>query len=181
MTIKVTFEFATVEEALVALGKIGGIEAASPAAAKERKPRDDAGKPRRPYKARGATDGAGATTTPAAAAKPGDGHEGVTESRTESAPASPAAAPAASSTVPSVAGPAAVTPAAQAGSTTAPAPTATHEQAQAALVKLFETRGTDLTRDVLSRFGVTRLRDLNEAKLGEFKAAAEKATETGVA
>lgn len=173
MAIKITMEFPNIDAAIVALGRLTTTGAnprhlppstvqlaATPAVAqapftavakKPRKGRSDAGKPRKKV------EGAGEQTVPRSAD-------------------APAAAPA----------PAAAEAATQAGAQATPAgaPPSVAD-AQAALERLFETApptgGLEGARAVLSRFGVTRVRDISEDQRAEFVALVEKVLAGGAA
>lgn len=190
MTVKITIEYENVEQAIIALGKMSGLSkarraasaplpvipaagaavsapggaaeapqgsvTAAPAAPRGRKPRSDAGKTRGPYK-----DNAGSPATEAQASAP----QGAAS--TGSGPDNPAAD-------------AQATGSATTGDSTATAPAPvdgapipTQEQAQAALEKLFNafqpaSVGIDKAKNVLSLFGVLRVRDLPAEKRAEF-------------
>jgi hypothetical protein len=180
--VKITLEFPGVDEAIVALGKLVGasVKAAKPAAAiaqgapapdapTTRRGRADKGKPRGPHKPAEPSANAGATGS-ATAGQPGpagpqastDPHRagndaGVT--LTSADPVHPVAPAAAQPAPASVAGPAAaVLPEAE---------------AQAALEALFNGKGLVTAQEVLSRFGVVKLRDLKPAQRAEFIAKAK--------
>jgi len=197
--IRVTLEFATVEETILALGKMSALgkarraanasapqlpgagadeTAAPPSAAVPpappagRKPRSDAGRPRGSYK-KGAGEGNADANTAAPA---------------PSALPSPAA-PAMESPAPSVgkdhepvaAGQDAVAPDASDASAESPAPAApaatapSAAEAQAALEALFNEKGIEAARKTLGAFGVQRLKDLKEADRAAFIVAAKEA------
>lgn len=199
--IRVTLEFATVEETILALGKMSALgkarraasapapqlpgagadeTAAPPSAAVPpappagRKPRSDAGRPRGSYK-----KGAGEGNADANTANPAP-----------SAPPSPAA-PATESPAPAVgkdhepvaAGQDAVAPDASDASAESPAPAApaatapSAAEAQAALEALFNKKGIEAARKTLGAFGVQRLKDLKEADRAAFIAQAKGALE----
>lgn len=149
MSVKVTFEFANAEEAIVALGKIIGAPttAAVPPAAPQqlaekpaRKPRADKGQPRDPYGPRNPEANAAGAGAPVGAQPQG-----------APAQSTPAQAPTAA---PAAAAPQATPPAAPA----AAAPT--DNEVQAAVEKLFNAKGFDDCLALLSRFGVKRGKDL---------------------
>jgi hypothetical protein len=159
MSVKVTLEFKSADEAIVALGKLVGIKTSAapaavaagpqgaespavvPAAAepRTRKARADKGQPRGPYKITG---------EPA---------EMVQKDGTDKAAAS---APAKS------APPAAPT------QTPGPTGTATLAEVQAALNELYEKNGHDVSLAVLSRFGVDRAKNLLPEAWADFIAKA---------
>lgn len=159
MSVQVALTFNSVDEAIVALGKLvtaGGKVAPQPAAApqpaekKERKGRSDAGQPRGPHKkdesnaaaAGGSTTGT-SPVTPAAVASTTTGAPAASE---------PGVAQAASA-VPAK-------PAAPAAPTQPPSAPATTDDVQTAIAKLYEDRGHIDCESVLSRFGVKRGKDL---------------------
>lgn len=154
MSVKVTFEFANAEEAIVALGKIIGapttaaVPPAPPAEKPARKPRADKGQPRDPYGPRNPEAGA------SAGAPVGAQPQGALAQ-------APAAAPAA-------AAPQATPPAAPA----AAAPT--NNEVQAAVEKLFNAKGFEDCAAVLSRFGVKRGKDLLPEQRAEFIAKVDR-------
>ena len=194
MTVKITIEYETVEQAILALGKMSGLGkarraasappvAAAPAPAepdkgepsgevpvaaapRSRKPRADKGQARGAYAPRQQEAGAGDAAIAAPAVSDKVSEAGV------SAAATPAAAPASSTAlqepasreVERAAGPASV-----AGAGAVPSA----EEAQKALEAVFEKKGIDVARRVMSEFGVSRLRDLPEAKRAEFIKAAQ--------
>lgn len=142
--IKVTFEFPTIDAAIVAMGKMVGApaksasveapqaaQAPSAPATRSRKPRNDAGKPRGPYKEPPVQEPA----APAAAAP--------------SAPAPVVPEPAAS-------------PAAGAGAV----PSA--EDAQEIFAKVFDAKGIVRAKELLQRYGVGRVRELLEGQRTDF-------------
>jgi hypothetical protein len=156
--VRITLEYNTAEEAIVALAKLGDIESpvknAAPAPVREegqqehtapaasapeaaprsRKPRADAGKTRGPRKVNAAPAAATAVAdvapVPAAAPKP----------------TAPASAPAEGD------GPAAVDP----------------KDVQAAIEQLYAAKQADVTMAALARFGVSRGRDLKPEQRAEF-------------
>jgi hypothetical protein len=190
--VKITLEFEGVEQAIVALGKLGGI----PAAAGEkpaRKGRDDKGQPRGQYKPRaqdGTAAGQSATISPKIAS---DGVTGVTD------PSSGALVPASKSTVPdvptggtptaTVTAPAAVPSSNPADVVKAeikqqqktqgtgfPEPTVGEKDAdvQKATEAVFGKFGIDRVKTLLADFGISRLRDLPKSKKADFLAATQK-------
>ena len=170
MTVKITIEYETVEQAILALGKMSGLgkarraASALPVAAAPAPAEPDKGEPsgevpvaaaprsRKPRADKGQARGAYAPRQQEAAAL-------VEPATTAGAPpAEPKGAP--SAEVPVVA------------ASSAPVPTA--EEAQKALEAVFEKKGIDVARRVMSEFGVSRLRDLPEAKRAEFIELAKK-------
>lgn len=172
MAVQVALTFNSVDEAIVALAKLvaaGGKVAPQPAAApqpvekKERKGRSDAGQPRGPHKkdepnATGADTGAAqgapasaAEATPARAAV----QAGTTDPRTTAHNAGPS-----TSTTPAPVPTAPVAP---------PSP----DDVQKAVEKLFNAKGYEDTHATLSRFGVTRGKDLTPDQRADFIAKAE--------
>ena len=195
MTVKITIEYETVEQAILALGKMSGLgkarraasapvtaattvgaqgaaspapevgnEPAVPAAptARPRKPRADKGQARGAYAPRqqeaqasapqGAASISSGADNPAvdAQASTGSALPGTSTAAVAGAPAASTPAPAGAAPVPSAA------------------------EAQAALEAVFEKKGLDVARRVMSEFGVSRLRDLPEAKRAEFITLAKK-------
>lgn len=166
MTVKVTLEFKSADEAIVALGKLVGIKTSAapagevgavdavdarkkpeqPGAAepRQRKPRADKGQKRDPYgprqqEAKGTE--AGAPTVASATPDVGTGATG-------SAPVTSAAS--------------------------APAAVVKIEDVQAALGEMYEKKGHDISLAVLSRFGVQRGKDLLPEQWAEFIAKAKR-------
>lgn len=180
------YEYASVDLAIVALGKLAKVKTddkqlslplaprTEPTPAqiaatlrspqdKPRRPRADKGVPRGPYsKPIDTTTGGPAASEPVA--KAGD-----------SAPVAPAAAPA----TPTLSQqPDAGKPSADGGGPAAPAaaPVPSQEDVQKALEKLFEARGMNVSRAALSRLGVNRAQDLLPASRAQFIADAERLT-----
>ena len=171
MTVKLTWEFRNVEEAIVFLGKqIKGapqalaqsapaVNGPAPAVAptRTRKPRADAGKPRGKYKAG------------APAAIPG----------TDTAPSSEPAAPAPENAAPEKAPaegdkpqPSGVVPAPVAADPNAP----TLADVQRALEAMYDKCGMNVAQSVASSFTAGRVRDMDPANYGPFIEAANKKT-----
>ena len=170
--IRVTFEYESVEQAIMALGKLAGIakvrraaeaplrdvapDAPEPAAQGSvvaavlpaRRGRSDKGKPRGPYK-----DNAAAVPAPAEGDKPQP--SGVVP---EAAPETKAPEPARAPSVEQTPAPGAAVPSA--------------EEAQKALEAVFAKQGLEGARAVMAEFGVSRLRELPEAKRAAFILAA---------
>lgn len=182
--IEVTFKFDSIEKAIATLGSL--MKGAAPVpnvenpakpeggtADKKRKSRADAGKPRGSYKGNDwplKTDN-GVATPPAPAeadnAQPsGEVPAEVTPPET-AAPAQPET-PEVTGAHPS---PSALS---DAGSVAA-APTATQEQAQAALEALFAAKGLPAAQETMLKFGVSRLRDMKPEDYGRFVVAAQEA------
>lgn len=158
---KVTIEFDSVDQAIVALGAVAKPIAVAPAPAVEkapRKPRSDAGQARGPQQ----PNAAGASGAPSGVAVAGNSTTGTTD---PSSTAAGSAAGASTSTTP--ASPTATAPQAPAAVTIAPA-APTSDQVQAAVEKLFNAKGFDDCAAALSRFGVKRGKDLPEASRAEF-------------
>jgi hypothetical protein len=171
--IKVTFEFKTIEEAIATLGSL--MKGAAPvpnvanpakptAETKTRKPRADAGKARGSYKNAGAAGGqplgeaAVSGEAPEGAAQIGAGAASVVTPAPESAaPPVNADSDAQASTPP-------------------PAGAADPKDAEAALDALFTAKGLPAAQQLLTDFGVKRLRDLPAEKRGEFVQRAKEAT-----
>jgi hypothetical protein len=154
MTIKVTLEYNSIDEAIVALGKLIGTPLAP---VKERKGRADAGQKRGEYKPRtGGAAAVGATASPATATAVAGKEIGdpVTPTSTPVVPAAAAAA------VPS--------PIEMIGDKDA--------DAQTAIAKIYSLKGIAAVQGLLKDFGVNRVRDVPKAKRDDFlKAAAEAA------
>ena len=156
MTVKVTLEFDNVDLAIVALAKLSKADGTTIVDGKPRKGRADKGKPRGPHQ----TPGAPEAPEPKAAAP-------AEQERTDNA-----------ATLPPKAAPAEAHKAIPSGEVppVAAASSASEADAQAVLEKLFAAQktpeeGINVSRDVLSRFGVRRLRDLKADQRGEFVAA----------
>ena len=152
MTVKITLEFVNVDAAIVALGKLSkadGVTITPDGPRKERKGRNDKGKPR----------GAQPATQEAAAP--------ATQERTDKA-----------ATLPSEATPAEAHKALPSGEVSPKAAASSDlissaEDAQKALETLFNSAGNPETgiqkaKDALGKFGVTRIRDLPPEKRAEF-------------
>lgn len=158
--VKITFEFPTIDAAIVAMGKLvapaksaarqdttgdRATEQTNPTAApvaaaqpkKARKPRADAGKTRGPHGAQPTAPQAPAVT-PAAAPAPAPDPQVQQEQK-------PAAA----------------------------APIPKPEDAQAALEGLFNAKGIAVAQEVMGRFGIKRLKELQEGQRAEFISACE--------
>lgn len=153
MSVKVTLEFKSVDEAIVALGKIIGAPTAAPAAQqpaekKERKPRADRGQQREPYGPRTTTGGP-------AASEPGQAGSSVPVTPAAPVSSTQTAAPVVDKAAP----PAAATPVAAAP---------TDAVVQAAVERLFNAKDYDATIAVLSKFGVKRGKDLASDQRAEF-------------
>lgn len=186
--IKIELEFKSIDEAIVALGRMvgapqqqmaapmavvagtGSATAVSPTT--QRKGRNDKGKPRGPYK-----DHAGAPVpvVHGSAQADGAGAAGPKPTLQDSAPVS--AAPAPKTAAPDASGPLAELPATAAPATVVPA--ASEADVKAVVEKLFETKGLATTLEVMSRFGVTRARDLKPEQRDEFVKKANDAMKGG--
>ena len=170
--VKLTLEFKSVDEAIVALGKLAGLKTSAapvvpvakadqgskdgstpaPAAAEpapQRKPRADKGQKRGAYAPRQETTGAG-TGASTATETASNGSTGTTDVSASTTPAAPLA-----NTV----------------DRAAAAPT-TIEDVQAALNDLYTAKGHDVSMQVLSRFGVNRAKNLLPGAYAEFVAKA---------
>lgn len=193
--IKVTLEFVSVDQAIVALGKLAGtgkVQAAaqeaavSPSPATPRKGRSDKGKARGPQSATGASPVEGdklqppGEVTPPVAPEPNAGGtapvEGATGSKVGDSEGQAEGRPGAGGgTVVTDTGNSGDKPATQpstpteSSSPSAPQP----EKVQAALQKLFETKGAGAAIGLLADFGVKRGRDLPAEKHAEFIAKVE--------
>lgn len=155
--IKVTFEFPTIDAAIVAMGKMVGAPVASRAqpakspevetpvvgpdatTSRKRKPRNDAGKPRGPYK------------EPAAPA---------VEERNDKADTLAPVAAAQSLKSPVEA----VLPDVKAINKAVPSA----EDAQEIFAKVFDAKGIVRAKELLQRYGVGRVRELLEAQRADF-------------
>ena len=151
--VKITMEFPSVDAAIVALGKLTKADGTVLVEGKPRKGRSDAGKPRKNARGAGSQPEAGATSAEPPADPAPEAPKAATPTPVEADKAQP---PGNLSTV--------------------AAPSA--DAAQKALEKLFEAAppagGLEGARAVLSRFGVTRVRDLAEDQRAEFIALTEK-------
>jgi hypothetical protein len=208
MSVKISLEFANEDEAIVALaavrqiksksgatasapaGSTGTTDATTPASttpvpvppARPRKPRNDAGKPRGPYKDANAVVEAGTVATV------GSGTAGAQVGVTESGSAASAAS----------AGPSTVPPVAPATQTAAPAPVEADkaqppgvtpaaavpsvEDVQKAAEKIFHAKGLDVTRAlVLKVGGVERNKDIPADKRAEFISRVDGVVDRGEA
>jgi hypothetical protein len=186
--VKVTLEFEGVEQAIVALGKLGGIVAA-PAEKAPRKGRNDKGQPREPYKPR-AQDGAAAKPSVEAGTKSidmvgsGDGQgtqQGVTESGSATS-AGPSTVPVIATVAPAAAAPspsdvvkAEIKQQQTAQGTGFPEPTIGEKdaEAQAAIEAVYGKFGIDKVRVLLADFGIDKARNLPKSKKADFLAAAK--------
>lgn len=159
--VKITMEFPSIDAAIVALGKLTKADGTVLVEGKPRKGRSDAGKPRKNAKGAGERK-EGDANSPAASPAP----EAPKAGAAAKAPGAKGASSAPSTTAETAA----------ATEASAPAPSA--DVAQKALEKLFEAAppagGLEGARAVLSRFGVTRVRDLAEDQRAEFIALTEK-------
>lgn len=155
--IKVTLEFHTVPEAIIALNavmnlpqvKISEPAKAPEAPATKRKGRNDKGKTRGPHQA-----GSG-TATPAPAVPAG---AATTAPAATPQPAAPVPAPEQRPVTVSVAAPDAAVP--------------TQEQMQQAMEKVFAAKGIDAARTLLADFAVGRIRDIKGDDRPKFMAKA---------
>jgi hypothetical protein len=171
--IEVTFKFDSIEKAIATLGSL--MKGAAPVpnidnpakpegvpAGKQRKPRADAGKVRGPYKDNG-------VATPPAPAE-ADNAQPSGEVPAEATPPETAAPSGVAGSDPT--GESNSEPTVQ---TAAAAPTATQEQAQAALEALFAAKGLPAAQATMAQFGVSRLRDMKPEDYGRFVVAAQEA------
>lgn len=158
--VKITLEFANVDEAIVALGKLTKAAGTTIVDGKPRKGRNDKGQARGPHKP--------ATSEAAAPAE----QERTDKAATLPPKAAPAEADKAhpSGEVPPVAAASSIP---------------TDADAQKVLEKLFETPppigGLEQARAVMGRFGVKRLRDLKEEQRADFIKLAESVLAGGKA
>lgn len=179
MAVKITLEYANVEEAIAALGKLAGIAPAVVATpVKERKGRSDAGKPRGSHKDANVAVEAG--TTKAVGSGAAGAQAGVTDSSkapeqgANSTSTVPPAAPASPQKTAAPVPAAAQVQEAPRQEQQAPAAAApTPEDVQAAVEALFNAKGFDDCAMVLSRFGVKRGKDLLPEHRAEFIAKAK--------
>lgn len=157
--IKVTFEFPTIDAAIVAMGKMVGApvkstsveasqaaQAPSAPTARARKPRADAGKPRGPYK------GEPPVQEPAAPA---------VEERTDKADT---LAPVAAAPTPAPASPAEGDKPQPSGTPTPAAGVPAAEDAQTVFASLFDKKSIVVAKELLQRYGVGRVRELLPAQ-----------------
>ncbi len=162
--IEVTFKFDSIEKAIATLGSL--MKGAAPVpnienpakpeggtVDKKRKPRADAGKPRGSYKDNGVVPAAAPSLSSVA-------DQGAIPEGTPTAE---------NTTPPETAAPDVVVASVE-------APTATQEQAQAALEALFAAKGLPAAQAAMGQFGVSRLRDMKPEDYGPFVAAAQEAT-----
>lgn len=164
--VKVTLEFPSADHAIAALAKIAGLAPAPVVDKPERKGRADKGQPRGPQK----------TVEPAAAP--------AAAPQAPVAPATPAPAAApqapASDTAAKPAAAASGTAASTAAPATAPAAGATveakPEAALAAMERLFGSKGYNVARDTISRFGCKRTSELKPEQRAEFIEKADAVT-----
>lgn len=183
--IEITLQFKTAEEAIVALAKMSGGAAAKaagqvdakvssgallpavaqpgPAAPKGRKPRADAGQPRGPNARTQNVGAAGQPESPEVKLAPAS-----PSASSDAAPAAPAPEPAAPA-------PAQEATAGSAPATAGPVEIPKIEEAEAALTKLFETKGLKIAQETLGAFGVKRLKELLPEDRAKFIAAAKAA------
>lgn len=173
--VNLTIAFDSVDEALVALAAFSQVKVKTPAVLKEtpapaaaaaetkppRKPRADRGQPRGPYKK---DDDSKAPETAAVNGAP----EAPTAAPVAEEPKEPAAPQAVEYAAPESAAPADASPAAAA------APVEYKpEELQKKLEAVF-AKGAQLAIDVLARFGVTRLANLDKQRHTEFVALCDK-------
>lgn len=185
--IKITLEYASLDEAIVALGKLVGGKAGRAARSTGAAPVNTAATPLLVAEAGVATP---ATTTPEAAPTKRKGRSDKGQPRgphkgTEAAAAGASTDTAGSAPVPTTAAAVEVSTKAAApakpddGDKPAPAgiespvAAATAEQAQKALEKVFADRGLIEARALLSGFGIDRLLDLKPEQYGAFVAKAQ--------
>lgn len=185
--VKVTLEFASVDQAIVALGKLAAtpkvevklppvvVKALTPEqdatftdAQRKRKGRSDKGQARGPNAATTEKSDANAP----AQATPGSPIGGVTDPA-QSASASPAAAAAHGTTDGEKSSPSTTPQAGNfAGSTDGPTP-------QKLVEAVFNKHGAQIAMDMLSRFGVKRVRELKPEQHAEFVKYATTVETTG--
>lgn len=164
--VSVTFEFDSPEAAIAALGKYTGL---APAADKApRKPRADAGKERGPHKDKPPV-GQPPVVPPVVppAANPSVNPTQTGGNASSAATDTSNAGSAATSTSTSAQGSASSATSGAATKAAGGAP-ATPEQTQAAMEELFNAKGLETAKLVLSRFGAPRVRDLLPEQRAEF-------------
>ena len=178
--VKVTLEFSSVPEAIVLLGRLVGSPAAQPAAAEVpppvqtqtvRKGRSDKGQQRGSYKSvadpgANVAQGAAPSAPPAVTTQPTDSST-VGGGAVQSAPAPDAVVTSAPAPTPSA-------PAAQVAAAVQDAPPKTKEEAEAAVSAVYNKFGLKPTLELLSRFGVKAIRELNPSQYGELVAKCDK-------
>lgn len=200
--VEITLQFKTAEEAIVALAKMSGgaaakaaagevnpsavnpVTPATAAASRGRKPRADAGQPRGPN----ARTQSGAVAVPGTTAdEAGSAPAGTTdaskaaERAANSMSTTPAqTVPGAAAHAPEPAAPAPVEvdktqPPGVAPGTAGPVEIPKIEEAEAALTKLFETKGLAIAQSTLGAFGVKRLKELLPEDRAKFIADAKAA------
>jgi hypothetical protein len=162
--VKITLAFDSVDQAIVALGKLVGTPAAKSASDKPaRKPRNDAGQPRGPHASRTAPEKAptipvvaSATTQPAV-----ENGGNVQSAVPDPSKATDKAANSTSTPAPAPKG-------AESASATIATPGTTLEQAQAAMEKVYKAKGVDTAKQILARLGTNRVKDIKPEALGQF-------------
>jgi hypothetical protein len=164
MMVKITLAFDSVDQAIVALGKLVGTPAAKPASDKPaRKPRNDAGQPRGPHASRAAPEKAPTIPVVASAtAQPAAENGGNVQSAVPDP--SKATDKAANSTSTPAPAPKGAEPAPATNAT----PGTTLEQAQAAMEKVYKAKGVDTAKQILARLGTNRVKDIKPEALGQF-------------
>lgn len=183
MSVQLTLEFDKPEDAILALGKLIGVPAASlkpavaagekgaespaPAAVaptRPRKPRADAGQPRGPYKDKEQNvAGTGASGAPAPGTDPGNGGQQAPTLTSTTTPV-PAAPQTAAPVEPKPSDKSAHAPESPAAGAAVPSP----EDVQKAVERLFTAKDFDVCEQLLSRFGVKRGRDLRPDHRADF-------------
>jgi hypothetical protein len=192
--VKITLEFEGVEQAIVALGKLGGIVAA-PADKAPRKGRNDKGQTREPYKPRVQDDAStkaiakGTSGDQAGESRPAaitDASNGGTPPASTSTTAEAPSAPvhetakvfttASASPSPSDVVKAEIQAQQKTQGTGFPEPTIGEKdvEVQAAINAIYEKVGIDPVKTLLAGFGVDKARNLPKSKKAEFLAAAQK-------
>ncbi len=154
MTVKITIEYANVESAIVALGKLSVAAGTTMVEGRPRKGRSDKGQPRKgtdpapaPEQKAGAAGGSAPSSRDPAASSASDADKAPPPATAPAGPSATAAAPA--------------------------SPIVTEAEAQKALEKLFESfpdsaTGIAEAKKVLAKFGVSRVRDLKEEQRAGF-------------
>ena len=193
--VSLTIQFASVDEALVALAAFSQVKVKTPAvkdapkdppakitfapaaaAATEtkppRKPRADRGQPRGPYNKK--DDDSNTTGAGAPAADSGEAPSGQPAAPVAAEPKEPAAPPASEPGVTQAPQSPAQPSSSEAAPVAAAAPTEYKpEELQKKLEAVF-AKGAQLAIDVLARFGVTRLANLDKQRHTEFVALCDK-------
>ena len=180
MAVKLTLEFKSVDEAIVALGKLVGVKVSaapqamtpvpeSTAAAAEprtrtRRPRADKGQRREPYGPR---------------APEAKGEGSASDAPKVSEPAAQPVNPSPVASVPQTAVPERTAVMPEPKAQTPAAATPTLAEVQEALNKLYEAKGHDVSLAVLNRFGVNKAKNLLPDAWADFIGLAEHVLDGG--